>query len=232
MLWYPLRIQFSLGEKTLRSFSIDNCQILSRLYPRVSIESPFMNFPEIQTERLSLRMVKYSDAEDLFEIKSDGDLTAMYAVEPHESIRRTQRWIELIMKGYKDRNALFWCITLKGDDTPIGTFTLWNIDLGSFRAELGYELHRSYWRKGIMFEALTAAIRWAFKEMGLNRIEACPLEKNTPSREILLKLGFNYEGNLRERFCFKGVFEDQHYYSLLRKEWEGQESGRQSSKLS
>ncbi|MCL4340850.1 MAG: GNAT family N-acetyltransferase, partial [Candidatus Thermoplasmatota archaeon] len=53
-----------------------------------------------------------------------------------------------------------------------GTACLWNMDLESDIAELGYELHPEYWRKGIMTEALEALIRWAFQEFELNRIEA------------------------------------------------------------
>ena len=41
------------------------------------------------------------------------------------------------------------------------------------------------------------------------------------SKGLLLKLGFVYEGNLRQRFVFQGRFEDEHYFGLLKDEWHG-----------
>ena len=165
-------------------------------------------------------MVKETDTPYLFEIKADEEITAKYGREPHASIEQTSRWVDEILKDYVEKKTLSWSITLRGEDNPIGFFTLWNLDLNSYMAELCYELNRKYWRKGIMVEALNALIDWAFLEMGLNRIEACPMKINTPSIGILEKLGFRYEGNLRERIYFKGKFEDQLYYSILKSDWE------------
>jgi len=38
---------------------------------------------------------------------------------------------------------------------------------------------------------------------------------------LLLKLGFIYEGNLRQRYSFRDRFEDEHYFGLLKDEWHG-----------
>jgi ribosomal-protein-alanine N-acetyltransferase len=62
-------------------------------------------------------------------------------------------------------------------------------------------------------------IGYGFRELELHRIEACPLASNTASRNLLLKLSFSYEGNLRQRDLFRGRFEDQAYYGLLKGEW-------------
>lgn len=187
----------------------------------MSIEAPFLSFPVLMTDRLILRKVTLSDVEALYSIKSDRDLTAKYGIYPHDSKEITRKWIEMILKDYEEHKTLFWCITLRDSDVPIGSFTLWNIDLSSYRAELGYELNRMYWRKGIMYESLSALLEWAFVKMGLNRVEACPLSGNTPSIGILLKLGFGYEGSLKERIFFDGRFEDQLYYGMLKKDWYG-----------
>jgi ribosomal-protein-alanine N-acetyltransferase len=55
--------------------------------------------------------------------------------------------------------------------------------------------------------------------MGLHRIEAVIDIANERSKNLLLKLGFQYEGNLRQRFLFRGNFEDEYYFGLLRDEW-------------
>jgi ribosomal-protein-alanine N-acetyltransferase len=86
-------------------------------------------------------------------------------------------------------------------------------------AETGYELHREYWRQGIMTEAMSVILTYGFTELGLHRIEADIDPRNTRSMSLLLKLGFTYEGNLRQRYFFRGQFEDEHYYGLLKDEW-------------
>jgi hypothetical protein len=48
----------------------------------------------------------------------------------------------------------------------------WNFDEDFHCGELGYELNRAHWRKGIMAEALPAVIAYGFNDLGLHRIEA------------------------------------------------------------
>ena len=43
--------------------------------------------------------------------------------------------------------------------------------------------------------------------------------ENQRSQRILMKLGFQMEGLLREYFCRDGTYNDQLQYSLLRREW-------------
>ena len=57
--------------------------------------------------------------------------------------------------------------------------------------------------------------------MNLHRIEANIDIANERSRKLLLKLGFSYEGNLRQRYVNNGRFEDEHYFGLLTHEWKG-----------
>jgi ribosomal-protein-alanine N-acetyltransferase len=71
-----------------------------------------------------------------------------------------------------------------------------------------------------MAEALSAMLDYGFSDLGLHRIEAVPLAVNKPSHGLLCKLGFNYEGNLRQRHFFRGRFEDQFYFGLLKDDWQ------------
>lgn len=185
----------------------------------MSVDAAFARFPVLATDRLELREVRLADAEALFAIKSDLEVTRRYGQEPHSSLDDTRAWIERLLIAYDRREALFWCLTLRGKDPAIGSCTLWNIDSGFYYAELGYELDPAYWKQGLMAEAASAVVTFGFAELGLHRIEACPLSGNAPSQSLLLRLGFTYEGNLRERAFFRDHFEDQLYFGLLRNEW-------------
>ncbi len=72
-----------------------------------------------------------------------------------------------------------------------------------------------------MFEAMSAILAYGFTELELHRVEAIIDIANEPSKSLLLKLGFSYEGNLRQRYFFQGRFEDEYYFGLLKDEWHG-----------
>lgn len=186
---------------------------------------PFSRFPSITTERLHLRQILSTDAEALFAIKSDLEVTKQYGQEPHQTINNTLTWIERLQASYQGGEDFAWCITFKGQDTLIGLCVLWNFDSGFHCAEIGYELHPAIGRQGIMTEAVSAILNFGFNELGLHRIEANPLAGNISSKSLLLKLGFTYEGNLRQRHFFRGHFEDQLYFGLLREEWAQKQNG-------
>lgn len=185
----------------------------------MSIDTAFTHFPLLTTERLILREMQPTDAEAFFALKSDPEVTRRYGQEPHQTLEDTEMWIQRIAGFYARREAIFWCFTLKGQDKGIGSCCFWNFDPGFHCAEIGYELHPAYWRKGFMTEAVAAIVTYGFTTLGLQRIEATPYAENTPSKSLLLKLGFTYEGNLRQRHFFRGQFDDQLYFGLLKTEW-------------
>ena len=156
----------------------------------------------------------------MFAVKSDLEVTRRYGQEPHKSLEDTDAWIQRLLSSYDRRDVLFWCITLKGEDTVIGGCTFWNFDHSFHCAEIGYELLQAYWQQGFMTEALSAILTYGFTELGLHRIEAVPLAGNTPSQSLLRKLGFMCEGNLRQRAFLRNDFEDQLYFGLLKDEWQ------------
>ena len=163
--------------------------------------------------------MKLSDADAMFAIKSDTKVTEAYGTEPHESIEETRLWAEGRLNVFGRRDSLFWVVVPRREERAIGSCCYWHFDGGSKCAELGYELHRARWGKGIMSEALAPVLSYGFDSMGLNRIEACPLADNAASNALLLRLGFRYEGSLRQRVCFRGRYVDQFYYGLLKPEW-------------
>jgi ribosomal-protein-alanine N-acetyltransferase len=177
----------------------------------MSIDAAFTHYPSLTTNHLHLRHIQPTDAEALFAIRSDREVMDFYGEEPHQSLDDTHALIQQLQDSYDRREAILWGITLKGEDTVIGSCTFFSFGPGFHYAETGYELHRAYWRQGIMAEAMPAILTYGFIELGLHRIEAAVDPRNMPSQSLLLKLGFTYEGNLRQRFFFRGQFLDAHY---------------------
>jgi ribosomal-protein-serine acetyltransferase len=60
---------------------------------------------------------------------------------------------------------------------------------------------------------------YAFKEYQLNRIEILCATDNVRSRSVAEKLGFTFEGVMKEDFQFMGRFFDEACYSFLARDF-------------
>lgn len=63
--------------------------------------------------------------------------------------------------------------------------------------EVGWSVDPAWWGRGIATEAGAACIRWAFADLGIDRLVSIAVEANEPSRRIMAKLGFR----LHARVC-------------------------------
>jgi len=185
----------------------------------MALDTAFTHFPRLATDRLLLRDVGPNDADALFAILSDEEAMAFYGHPPHRSLDDTRALIAQIQARYARREGIRWGIALKDDGRLIGSCNFHGFDDGFHRAETGYELQRAFWGQGVMAEAMAAILAYGFTELGLHRVEAVIDDANARSKGLLLKLGFGYEGTLRERYHSRGRFEDEYYYGLLAHEW-------------
>ncbi|EZP76902.1 N-acetyltransferase [Parageobacillus genomosp. 1] len=173
-------------------------------------------FPILETERLLLREIVKEDAQGIFDCFSNSDVTRYYGLDPLTSIEQAEELVESFAKNYKEKRGIRWGIEIKGKKGIIGTigFNAWSPK--HKRAEIGYELHPKYWRKGYATEAVSAVISYGFKELDLTRIGAVVFLENKASNELLTKLGFQKEGVLRSYMYQNGVPYDTNVYSLLK----------------
>ena len=69
-------------------------------------------------------------------------------------------------------------------------------------AEVGFDLARDHWGKGLMYEALTAVLQWTFRQDYVDRVQAFVRVDNRRSERLLQHSGFVREGCLRSfRVC-------------------------------
>lgn len=115
----------------------------------------------IETERLLLRPFTPDDFDALYEILSDPQTMAHYPAPFDEA--HTRRWIEWNLENYARYGFGLWAAVLKETGACIGDcgLTLQNID-GEALPEIGYHIHRKYWRQGYATEAARAVRDWAF----------------------------------------------------------------------
>lgn len=192
----------------------------------MNLDVVFGRFPELETGRLRLRELCPGDAESLFAVLGDEEVTEFYDDEVFGDIFQASEQIEAWVAGFRARRCIRWGITQRKTGKVIGTCGYYGFHSWHKRAGIGYELARSFWQQGIMTEALSAIIEFGFKSIGLNRIEAVVMPENEGSVRLLEGLGFCQEGVLREyeNWGDKGCV-DLMMFSLLRREYE-REQGR------
>ena len=180
-----------------------------------------MNFGQIElhTERLCLREIRLDDAEDFFEIYSDPEALTYWGEPP---ITRHAEAIEMIAKRIKwwdTGDSICLAVEERTTNKMIGTISVFSFHRDSRRAEIGYILHRDFWRKGFATEAVKETINYVFTELKLNRLEADIEPANAASAALLQKLHFVCEGRLRQRWIVSGRVSDSDIYGLIASDW-------------
>ena len=183
------------------------------------IHSPTL--PEVRAERVKLRWLTEADVPSLFAVFSDPEVMRYWSSEPMADPGEAEALLDDIRAHFAAGTLFQWGVALTGDDRVVGTCTLSNLDGRNRRGEIGYALAREQWGKGLMGEALTALLDYAFTTLGLHRIEADVDPGNAASLRLLGRLGFRREGLLRERWLVGGRAHDSVMLGLLGREWRG-----------
>lgn len=180
-------------------------------------------FPVIETDRLLLREITDEDASSILEYLSDDEVMKYYGLEPFTSLNDALDEISWYKSIRSKRTGIRWGITLKEHDVVIGSCGFHNIVAQHFRAEIGFELSKEQWGKGIAAEAVEAIIRHGFQQMNFQRIEALIEPRNLASQKLVERLGFVREGLLRSYEYTCGKFDDLYMYSVLKQECQAPE---------
>lgn len=167
----------------------------------------------IETERLLLRELTYKDFPVLFEILSDPETMRHYP-QPFDE-NRTKDWIEWNLQNYKKYGFGLWAVVLKETDNFIGDcgLTLQTID-GDLLPEIGYHIHKEYWRRGFGSEAARAVRDWAFEHTEYDCLYSYMKYTNIASYFTAIANGMK---KIKEYPDEKN--EISYAYAITRKEW-------------
>ncbi len=89
------------------------------------------------------------------------------------------------------------------------------------QAEIGFTLSRENHGKGFAFEAASRVLDYVFINLEMHRITAITDCENQRSVALLSRLGMRQEGHFIQNVWFKGKWEDEYLYAILREEWLG-----------
>lgn len=175
-----------------------------------------MLFPTLHTRRLLLRQIIDTDIDKIFEGLSHPDVIKHYGVSyaSKDATLAQMKWYADMMEQDTGR---CWAICAADNSIFYGVITLPFWEKAHRRAELGYWLLPAYWKQGIVTEAASRVIEYAFAQMNLHRIKAESEDDNAASIATLKKLGFVYEGTQWECEIKNGRFINLEIYALLNK---------------
>jgi ribosomal-protein-alanine N-acetyltransferase len=178
----------------------------------------FESFPQLETANLRLRRLQSSDADAVYRIFSDDEVTRYYDFDTFVSVSQAVDLIARQADRFELGEGIRWGITQKADNIVIGTCG-YVYNTQNAQGGLGYDLGRSYWRRGIMSEALQLVVRFGFKTLRFNRIQALVIPGNVASANLLSKLGFREEGTLRDYAFVRGRYQDLRCFSILMRDY-------------
>jgi ribosomal-protein-alanine N-acetyltransferase len=177
----------------------------------------FQPFPTLQTERLLLRAISHEDTPEMFRLRTDERVMRYIGRPRPRDMQDITEMIQRIQDMVHDNQGITWAISLKESGKLIGTIGFWQLQMEHYRAEIGYMLDPDFQGRGIMKEALAAAIDYAWNVMKAHTVDANVDPENTASRKFLEKNGFEQEAYFRENFFWNGKFLDTVVYGIVAK---------------
>lgn len=109
----------------------------------------------------------------------------------------------------------FWVLR-EQPDRIIGTCSFSNILHGAYNScTIGYKMLPEFWHHGYAVEALSKLISSVFEEEHMHRINAYVLPSNTPSINLLMRLGFSFECIAHSIINLRQGYTDHNLYMLL-----------------
>ncbi|WP_336883143.1 GNAT family protein [Priestia koreensis] len=176
------------------------------------------HFTVLETERLLLREVNEADFPDMLDYLSDEKVMRHMGIGVFKTVEDVMEEVSWYRSIFNDGTGIRWGITLKDIGKVIGSCGFLNHVPKHHRADIGYELHSSYWGMGIAAEAIQAILHHGFHHLQLERVQALIEPDNISSINLIEKQRFVKEGLLRHYEYGAGKFDDLYMYSLLKEE--------------
>lgn len=174
----------------------------------------------IQTPHLTLRDFREGDQDDVHVYATDPDVVRYMDWGPN-SLAETHTFIEtqLAHQAVAPRLEFGLAMQHRASGRVIGSMALHMRDIENRTMELGYCLHRDFWRQGLTHEAAHALTGAAFAQLGLHRVFATCDVRNTGSWAVMRKLDMRREACLLRDRRIKGEWRDSYLYAILGDEW-------------
>lgn len=152
----------------------------------------------LTTDRLVLREMVQTDADDLLSIFEDDE--AMRYYPSRKSRDETIDWIHWTIENYEKYGVGLWIVEDKTSGQFLGQcgLVLQKIK-GAVEVEIGYLFARQHWGNGYATEAALACKMYGFQTLGLKKVISLIDPLNKPSIRVASRIGMSYERAIVKR---------------------------------
>jgi RimJ/RimL family protein N-acetyltransferase len=177
----------------------------------------------LETERLILRKFTEDDFAAVHSYASCTENVIYMAWGPNDE-EHTRAFINMAIAKANENPCINYqfAAILKNTNKLVGACSLARIR--SDEAEIGWILHRDYWKQGYGTEMGKAVLKFGFEELPLRRVFAFCDNENIGSYWVMEKIGMRREGLYIEgRPAYKlsdQKYSDELSYAILKDEWE------------
>ncbi|MDJ0345730.1 GNAT family N-acetyltransferase [Streptomyces sp. H10-C2] len=173
----------------------------------------------LTTERLILRTLEPGDADAVYEACQDPEIPRWTSVpSPYTRQNAADFTGPVSADGWADDSLYnFGAFTKSGGTlvVSVALVRLGHLAAPDHQAELGYWAVKEQRGRGYTPEAGREVCRWAFEDLGVERMEWFADAGNEGSRAVARKIGFVMEGTLRSKLVHNGTRRDTWTGSLL-----------------
>jgi RimJ/RimL family protein N-acetyltransferase len=144
--------------------------------------------PILHTPRLRLRPMEHGDLDFIAGMLSHPEVMRFYP--KLYSREEAVQWIERQLGQYDRHGHGLWLAEDRVTGEPCGQvgMMIQEVD-GVEEPEIGYLIHRPFWRQGLASEAAATVRDWAFGILGLPRVISLIRPENLPSQGVAGKIG-------------------------------------------
>lgn len=147
-------------------------------------------FPILTTERLTLRGLSIDDYQDIFDLRSDTEVSKFLNRQLCKTTEDVKNFINKVNESIEKGGTYYWVIYLTDTKQVVGTICIFDFSIEKNSCEIGYELMMKFQGYGIMQEAAQKVIDFVFQTLKFKKILAFTHYENKKSTKLLLKLNF------------------------------------------
>lgn len=169
-------------------------------------------------QQVALREFEPDDRDGLAAIVGSPEVTYWLSFDQRNEAETAEMLTGILDRAkHKPRSEYYLAISRSTTDNVIG---LCRLALGGVKAaKLGFAVRADLWGQGVATDATATMVNFAFTTLELHRVTAAIGPSNEASIAIAKKLGFSYEGRLRDHVFTNGRWRDSLLYSILGPEW-------------
>lgn len=171
-------------------------------------------FPVLTTDRFLLHEIIADDQAFIFEGLSHPRVIPYYGIS-YQTFDAAQAQMDFYRDMQVNETGTWWKIVKRETGERVGAIGFNNYNKQHSRTEIGYWLLPQYWKNGIIQEVLPVMIDFILHKKKIHRIEALVETGNTASENVLKRLGFTYEGCMRDCEIKNENYISLSIYSLL-----------------